>query len=69
MRVVSATAFVFFKFVQMKLLFGRSRPHLLFEQCIYVFHPLTNSLDFSSFPSVGARAAALSHHAEAQGRT
>jgi membrane-associated phospholipid phosphatase len=35
----------------LKLVFGRSRPHLLFEKDVFVFRPLTNSLDFSSFPS------------------
>jgi hypothetical protein len=49
----------------LKLLFGRSRPHLFIEKSIYTFHPLSNSIDFSSFPSdhaavAGAMATALS---------
>ena len=42
----------------LKPLFGRSRPHLWWEQGIYTFRFLTNSLDFSSFPSEHATVAA-----------
>jgi membrane-associated phospholipid phosphatase len=42
----------------LKLVFGRARPHLWIEQGIYTFRPLTNSLDFSSFPSEEATVAA-----------
>ncbi len=35
----------------LKLLVGRSRPGLLFSQCIYGFKPFTDQYYYSSFPS------------------
>jgi membrane-associated phospholipid phosphatase len=42
----------------LKLVFGRSRPHLWIEHGVYTFRLFTNSLDFSSFPSEHASVAA-----------